>query len=389
VNLSREEQLILCCARTQLSANDHARFHELLRGPLNWPRVAEIARLHRLCPLLFKHFKAEGKFELMPAEYAARIQRQAVFTIGRNLAQTNELARILKLFRDAGFEAIPFKGPVLALRAYGNLGLREFYDLDFLLRRGDLLKAKKVLFDQGYTSPWKQNEQWEQAHIDTQLGCDFTSADGKTRIELHWSFIQKWLTYDVDLDAIWRRAVTWQFAGTPMRMVAREDLLPYLCAHGAKHHWERLFWIIDIAEIVRVERDLNWGSLIEQSRLHGNWRVLALGLHLAKTLLDAPLPEHVWSSIEKETAIAELAAQVGTWLFHEEKRVVSGDWNETKFYLGVKERFSDRAAYSKHLLKLTLAPSHADRTFVKLPPSLDFLYPAVRPIRWAAKKFGG
>ena len=33
-----------------------------------------------------------------------------------------------------GVEAIPFKGPVLALQAYGDLGLRVFRDLDFLVR---------------------------------------------------------------------------------------------------------------------------------------------------------------------------------------------------------------------------------------------------------------
>lgn len=384
-NLSREEELILCCARVDFNSQDRARFQKLLSESLGWNRVAELARLHRLRPLLFKHFKAEHAEKFVPIEHWAAMQKHATLTLTRNLTQTTELIKILKLFYDANIQAIPFKGPVLGLKTYRNLALREFFDMDLLLHREDILKAKKVLLENGFASPTKQNEQWEQQHIDNQLGCDFTSADGKVRLELHWSFIQKWLSYNVDLEAIWRRAQPRMFAGYPIRSLAPEDLLLYLCAHGAKHHWERLFWITDIAEILRNE-PLDWNELLERTREQGSWRLFALGLYLAKNLLDASLPDNVWESIQKESAIPPLARQVGAWLFNEENRVVSGDWNETKFYLGVKERFADRCAYSKHMLKLLLAPSDSDRAYVKLPPSLAFLYPIVRPIRWLTKQ---
>jgi hypothetical protein len=375
--LSREEELILSCARTQFTPATRESFHALLNGPLDWKRVMDIAILHRLRPMMFKHFKAEKKFEVIPPEFAASMQRHAAFTVARNMSLTNEMVKTVKLLRAEGIESIPFKGPVLALKSYNNLGLREFYDMDLLLRRDDLLKAKAILLTNGYQAPPEQNEK----HIDSQLGCDFVSVDGKVRLELHWSFIQKWLTYNVDIDAIWQRSEPWQLAGLPIRIISREDLLLYLCAHGAKHHWERLFWIVDIAEIARAEKELNWDRLFENAAAQNSRRVLALGLYLAKNLLDAPIPE-----MKFEPAIERLGRQVGTWIFREENRVKSGDWRETKFYLGVKERWSDRATYSKHLFGLTVAPSETDRAFVKLPTALNFLYPAVRPIRWLLRR---
>lgn len=380
--LTREEELILCCGRTELSAAARARLRELASGSADWARVEEIAKLHRLRPLLFKHLKAEGISGKVPPAIWASIQQHAVQTMARNLSLTNELAGIIKLFQGAGIEAIPFKGPVLAMRNYGNLGLRAFFDMDLLLRRGDILKAKKLLQERGFTSPWKQNEEWEAQHIDTQLGCDFLSADGKVRLELHWSFIQKWLTYEVDLDGIWKRSVLWGFAGVETRLVSRADLLVYLCAHGAKHHWERLFWIIDIAEFARSEKNLEWDSIVGNARAHGNWRVLALGLFLAHALLEAPIPDRVLTQIASDSSVPDLARQVGSWLFNEAKRPASGSRVETKFYVGVKERFADRAAYLWHLLRLAMAPSEKDRAFIKLPGVLSFLYPAVRPVRW-------
>ncbi len=385
-NLSPEEELILCAARPQLSANGRARLRDLLAQPLDWARIDAIAAVHRARPTLFKHLKAEGKSSVPPAPVWTRIQNHAIGMIARNLSQTDELVKTLRLFREAGIEAIPFKGPMLALRDYGNLGLREFFDIDLLLRRDGILKAKKILLARGYTSPWKQNDEWEAQHIDAQLGCDFLSADGRIRFELHWSFIQKWLSYGVDIDAVWSRAEPSSLAGFPIRQIAREDLLVYLCAHGAKHHWERLFWIVDIAQVVSSDGPLDWARLIRDARRHGNWRILALGLRLADTLLDAPLPENVRAQINADAAVERLARSVGTWLFDEGRRPASGSWVETQFYLAAKERPSDRASYLFHLMRLAMAPSEKDRAFVKLPPSLAFLYPAVRPVRWLLQR---
>lgn len=385
-NLTNEEEFILLCARTELDGSKRVRLRELAASGLDWKCIAEIARLHRLRPLLFKHLKNENLTAAPPKEIFATIQAHAVRVIARNMAMTNTLAKLLKDFHASGIEAIPFKGPILALRSYQNLGLREFVDMDFLLRRADILKAKKILLAQGYISPWKQNDEWEEQHIDAQLGCDFTSSDGAVRLELHWSFIQKWLSYEVDLDSIWSRAESFEVAGMPLRIVARDDLLVYLCAHGAKHHWERLFWIVDIAEIALSAKNLAWEKLVANARAHGNWLVLALGLQLARNLLQAPIPTEIAAQIDADARVARLAANVGTWLFREEKRLVSGAWPETKFYLGVKERWSDRANYSIHQTRLALAPSDKDHAFIKLPKSLSFLYPAVRPIRWLLQR---
>jgi hypothetical protein len=386
--LSREEELLLCCARTQMTESARATLKTLATCALDWARVAQMAKTHRLRPLLFKHLKAEGLTGAVPAEFLARLHGHAVAGVARNLALANELANVLKLFQAAGIEAIPFKGPVLAIRNYGNLGLRQFYDMDLLLRRGDMLRAKKILLERGFVSPWKQNGEWEQQHIDAQLGCDFLSADGKVRLELHWSFIQKWLTYEVDIDGIWARAVPWEFAGVKTRLVSPEDLLVYLCAHGAKHLWERLFWIVDIAEFARTETCLDWTKVVADAKRHGNWRVLALGLDLARLKFDAPIPPKVAAEIERDRAINRLRRKVAKWQFDLEKRPAPGSWEETKFYLSAKERRSDRVSYLKHLSKLAMQPSEKDRAFVKLPGALSFLYPAVRPVRWLFTRGG-
>ncbi len=50
----------------------------------------------------------------------------------------------------SGIEAVPYKGPMLAVQAYGDIGLREFMDLDILVRHREIPKITEVMRENGY-----------------------------------------------------------------------------------------------------------------------------------------------------------------------------------------------------------------------------------------------
>ena len=52
------------------------------------------------------------------------------------LGKTAELVRIVKRFEKKGIPVLPFKGPVLALQAHGNVGSRHVGDLDMMVLLG-------------------------------------------------------------------------------------------------------------------------------------------------------------------------------------------------------------------------------------------------------------
>ncbi len=55
-----------------------------------------------------------------------------------------------KLLKENGINAVTYKGPVLASQAYGNIGLREFGDIDIFINKKDALKVKKIMIYKGY-----------------------------------------------------------------------------------------------------------------------------------------------------------------------------------------------------------------------------------------------
>ena len=54
----------------------------------------------------------------------------------RALWLTLELLNIHRHLQTRGLEVLPYKGPVLAETLYGNVAMRQFSDLDLLIRSG-------------------------------------------------------------------------------------------------------------------------------------------------------------------------------------------------------------------------------------------------------------
>jgi hypothetical protein len=62
----------------------------------------------------------------------------------RNEFLAQELVKINQLMADNGIEMLNWKGPALAVQAYGDLSLRQFRDLDTFVKKEDLSKAKAI-----------------------------------------------------------------------------------------------------------------------------------------------------------------------------------------------------------------------------------------------------
>src|SRR5439155_25185376 len=83
----------------------------------------------------------------------------------KNLWLTYKLIRILDCLKSNGIAAIPYKGPVLAETVYKDLALRQFSDLDILIRAADLARAKRALGELDYASAIHLSEAEERAYL--------------------------------------------------------------------------------------------------------------------------------------------------------------------------------------------------------------------------------
>jgi len=160
-----EIELLLCCTRTQIDTATAERIKILIQSKIDWAYLIQTATRHGVMSLLYQSLSTTCQ-EAVPKTNLAQLRDYSHSNALHNLFLTKELFKLLNLFESHSIPAIPFKGPVLAVSAYGNLSLRQIGDLDILVRERDFHKAKELLLDQGhrcYTTgdmknlPWKLN----------------------------------------------------------------------------------------------------------------------------------------------------------------------------------------------------------------------------------------
>ncbi len=166
--------------------------------------------------------------------------------------------------------------------------------------------------------------------------------------------------------------------GAPVRTLAPEDSLLFLCAHGTKHLWERLGWICDVAQLLRRARGVDLDAVLQQARALGAERMVLLGLRLAADLLDAPLADGVRSRLAAERASAHLSAQLRARLFRHIPGAPIDPWAMRLYHLRALQCWHDRVRYCG---RVALVPTPADWAWLPVPDTLYPLYYAVRPVR--------
>jgi precorrin-6B methylase 2 len=312
----------------------------------------------------------------LSAEHRSML-REAVRDSSRwSLILLQEMFRLHERFESEEIPAPPYKGPVLAWLAYGDFTRRACTDLDFVVPQRYIPRAAAVLERAGYTAACDPRElhAGEQPHAPGEYA--FLRGVNFLRVELHTERTLRYFPVALDFGKMAPRLMEIKLTGRTVRTFSVEDTLVMLCVHGAKHFWDRLGWILDIAGMVSSQ-PVNWPSALQIAADLKSTRVFLLGLSLAHDLLDAPLPESVLEQVRQDSKVRWLAQRVCDPLAGRAKPS-AGVFRRTTFRLTSQDEF---ARGLLHMARLALSPTETDRGAVGLPAQFSFLYFLVRPWR--------
>jgi hypothetical protein len=381
-----EDQLLLCCAQTRRTLETATRIRDLLGEDVDWEYLIRTAQGHGVASLLYWHLDVACP-GLVPESVLDNLRCHFQANHLHNLFLTEELLRLLNALDARGIAAVPYKGPVLAASVYGNLALRQFGDLDILVRRHDVWRAEKLLASLGYRPQYRLAPPQNAAFLRSQSEHVFAHESVKSIVELHWAIAERAFSFPLDPECLWGCLEQISLGDKTLTTLSPEDTLLILCVHGAKHLWVRLAWICDVSELIRVHRDMNWEQIVAQARALGSERMLLLGLRLASDLLGATPPEEVLRRVRADQTVKALAEQIYERLFSEAGRqtdLFEGSLFHPLF-LKIRERLSDKIRYC--ILAAT-TQTVEDWQLLPLPQSLAFFYYVVRFIRLTGR-YGG
>jgi len=366
-----EAELLLCCVRHQFNTATSAEIADLLRKDLDWDYLIQKAAKHNVFLLLYQTLKNTHPELIEPSIYE-QLQERTQKIICFNLFLTKELFQVLEYLAAHDIQAIPFKGPIWATLAYGNMALREFCDLDILVRPEDYIKAKELLIKQGYYDKYFGTKEWEE-----KKQVKMVRHDGKVKIDLHLELASKQFYLRLDLESFFEGLQTLSIGGRTVTTFSPENTLALGYIQGTKDSWESLKRICDLAALIRTYPDVNWQNIVARCVSNDSDRNFWLGTIVTQSYLQIASPEDLVEKSKQFPELSEIAAQ-HKQLFYR------GEFSGRHLFGGLK-LFSmvDMSLWGKvrYSVGIVLNVNERDRETFALPSFLFFLYYPLRIIR--------
>jgi hypothetical protein len=347
---------------------------------VDWPRALRIIERHRLWGLA-QDGVARAEVPL-PPETAQELRSKSLSLSLRNLAIAAEVLRLQSRFDDAGIPINFVKGSSLALLAYGNLSLRYSMDIDILVAPERVAAATLILETAGYTLI-ESLRSLTPAQFDLlkryRKDWGFHSKERNIFVELHWKLSYNSLLLGNIGPNSAVQAV--RVAQSQIHTFRFEELFIYLCAHGARHGWEQLNWLADVAALLAARGDRDIEALYRAAQKAGAGRCMGQAMLLGERLLGLELPASLGRELRQCTILALLEALALKVMLNGgaeiEARLSFGRYYVlfSIFFLGESWRY---VLYElpQHLV------SGEDLVALKLPTWLCWFYPIFRLPMW-------
>jgi Uncharacterised nucleotidyltransferase len=358
------------------------------RNALNWAALIEGARRHRVADLFLEGLQAAGVADASE-DLLAALRRRNHAAKRLIIARGFLVAKLARMFSLAGIRALMLKGLALSMQLYGDPARREPGDIDLLIDPAQFDEAKKLLVDAGLRPKGGQLSSRQRAvHHDFIKDETFVHAGTDTSVELHHRLTDNPELLSTDFDALWRAREEISIWGTPVATLSRADLLLYLCAHGGAHAWERLRWLVDLADAVRNIGD---EAAIALARAAGLGPTLLHAMMLAHDWLGLPVEPRLLAEANEDPVVAQLdrvfARLYEGEAWHRIPRRSFPAALQRDRYWQLRYRLAlklDRGYRVRQIMRELTSP--ADWRTVALPDRLFFLYPLVRPIGWLFRR---
>ena len=349
MNLSVEQQLVLCCAKINWAVDGTTKLQELLRRPIHWEKVMQLAGDAGISPLVYHALNNAvdcspngGCRWAIPQPVMQKLHQAHQSNAIRNLMLYQELKKIIQAAGEKGIPVIVLKGAALATSVYPNIALRPMGDIDLLVHQEHLELMDTIMRQFGYENNIDDTWIEKRSHHVKHLPRYIRHAYG---VDIHWNLVNPDGPVTLDLCGIWDRARRMQIDDfvlisylkgeiktqiVPALMLAPEDLILHLCLHASAQHLFRipLKSLCDIAEAIHYyHEDINWQKMLKIASDAQMGVYIALTLTLAKRMLDMPLKENILLEFYPTPVDNGWIEYIATEILTNHKTSVQAPWN--------------------------------------------------------------
>jgi putative nucleotidyltransferase-like protein len=343
--------------------------------------VLELARRHAVQQLVWEAV-TRGDIGLVPSDVRALVAQRGEAVRARNLASVGQLLEVIRVLAESAIAAVPYKGPVLAQVAYGDLALRWFGDLDVLIESSSVPEALERLGAAGFAPITPITSR--QLHHLIRVGHDIALKGDPLPVELQWAVGSRAHVVPRGVGGLIQGSSPVEIAGRTIPSLSPNDQVLVLAVHGSIHLWSRLAWVSDFIASTRVDGVDLPASLRVAENIRCR-KMLLLAAAVAESVLAVRVDDELCEMATRDADVRGLAARVRTALLAPDgpdlgrapSRVLS------RVHLADSRRVGIEGA-----LRSLLTPTEADWSRLSLPDSAFALYYPFRLARAAGFALG-
>lgn len=339
---------------------------------IDWEEFLNLVIKHRLTSHVLKHAKFLAEHIPIPTYEKLMEIRLDRSKISLNFAI--HAIRIYQKFEEFNIKHCFFKGPLLSLELYQDVGFRNFRDIDVLVEQQDVEKAKLIIEDLGFDCIYpnfKLSTKQQKANYSISHHYHFKHPAQITQVELHWNITNPKSFYGVETKDIIENCRKIKISNYNLPYISKIDNLVYQAAHGSIHQWYRLFWLKDFSVILANSSAEYLDKAYEKSKQLKLGRSFKQACYLSGLLFNSDLTILNHQNIKSRLIKTALHSIRTTDL---NQKGISGKLKLVLYRLRIKPTFK----YHFDLL-YRLRTHLTDWEIIRLNDRLFFLYYLLRP----------
>ena len=342
-----------------------------------WSSLLTFLRANWMVPFAYRKIGSLPQQCQPPAAITDEMRQAFLLSVVRSLHMERQLQEIMEAFQEQSVRVLVLRGPALAFSLYPDPAMRASSDLDLLVMPKNVVQAREILENLGYTCMAKR---FEVARDFFREECfiDQKNSGNKFPVDLHWVHWELHPFFKgsdkVEIEDLFQRAWKVETPTLTFKTLHPVDYLIHSAIHLVMiHRMEmRLSWIYDAALLAQhLQVPADWQTLQERSIA---WRAR---LPLERCLKMA----QVWAGLELPDGFEDFS----TWPrpSEDEADVWADTMNHHWVTILLKRSLSSPSLLLKRIPSLLrLLFPHPDMVRLCYPTSSNWLLPVSYVRRW-------
>ncbi len=262
--LTPEDKLILASVKINPNKEELEGLNDLITQITDWNFLINNIIERGIAPLFYKKHKFLSNQNLIPTFATRKLKSVYYTTLHRSLLMYESFKIILNAFNSQNIQVVALKGIFLSESLYKDIGLRQFSDIDLLVREEDGKKCLEILEELGYETYYDELNEYlwiegELVHYQARILNDVS-------VEIHIKLNHITEKYNLEINEIWKNIVPVKIFNLDLNVLEFNHMLIHLCVHLDRHLRIGHVQFTSFCDIVNIldiySTNIDWNSFI-------------------------------------------------------------------------------------------------------------------------------